>query len=251
MCSRRAVRSLAQPIDAPHVPAADGALIVALPTNLSPIRGAEALPDQICSVLRRAIIEGQFEPGGRIQPEEIAAHFAISKIPVREALRTLEAGGWIRIRPRRGVYVQEHSSDELRNLCETHLFLMPRMARLAAERRTHDQLQRIRESLVRWKAAMGQATAIEWAERSGAFHEACVQAAANDCCARIVGDIELRLRWYNSRVPLARLRRDLRPCQRILGAIADADGPAAEAAMLSHIGAAHEAALSSLQSLAA
>ncbi len=220
---------------------------MSLPTDLPTIRGNDNLPDQLYAVLSRAIIEGQFKPGDRIQPDEIAAHFSVSKIPVREALRSLEASGWINIKPRRGVYVQEHTAEELRDLYETRFILEPRVARLAAERRTEEHLKHIRAALLMGLDALKRESTVDLAASNRAFHAACAEAANNAYVTKIIQEIEVRLQWYYSHVPIARTRQTLREHETILKAIETGDGAAAEEATLVHLEATRRTALSRLK----
>ncbi|RVT97015.1 GntR family transcriptional regulator [Rhodovarius crocodyli] len=219
---------------------------MSLPLNLPTIRGSDNLPDQLYAILSRAIIEGRFRPGDRIQPDEIAAHFEVSKIPVREALRSLEANGWINIRPRRGVYVQEHTAEELSNLYETRFIMEPRLARLAAERRTPAHLAKIRASMKQSLEALKRESSMDLAASNQAFHAACAEAAGNAYAAKIIGDIEVRLQWYYSHVPMERTRQTLKEHEMILQAIEAGDGQAAEEATVLHLEATRKTALSRL-----
>jgi DNA-binding GntR family transcriptional regulator len=62
--------------------------------------------------LRERILRGELTPGTRIGQDAVAAEFAASRIPVREALRTLEAEGLVTIRPNSGAWVAELDAEE-------------------------------------------------------------------------------------------------------------------------------------------
>ena len=102
--------------------------------------GASSLPSQIAELLEEAIIVGELVPGQRLRGDDLAATYGVSRIPVREALRTLEAGGWVEIRPRYGAYVRSHSAVELAELFEVRAMGKAYAARCAATRRTADEL---------------------------------------------------------------------------------------------------------------
>jgi len=63
--------------------------------------------------LETAILSGHIHPGDRIITEEVAQRLGVSKIPVREALRGLEAGGLISTKPNCGSTVTELSKENL------------------------------------------------------------------------------------------------------------------------------------------
>lgn len=74
------------------------------------------LPDRVCQALREAILKGKFEPGERIVQEEIANSLGVSRMPVREALRKLEAEGLIQIEPNRGAVVKSLSLEDIEEI---------------------------------------------------------------------------------------------------------------------------------------
>ncbi len=217
--------------------------------GLPAIRGNDNLPDQLYAVLSRAIIEGQIRPGDRIQPDQIAAHFSVSKIPVREALRSLEAGGWVTMKPRRGIYVQEHTAEELRNLYEMRFILEPQIARLAAERRTAAQLKVVEASLALGRTALKRESKIDLAESNRTFHAAFAAASNNAYATKVIQGIEARLQWYYPHVLISRAQQTLEEHAAIFQAIKAGDGKAAEEATLRHLGATREAALLRLAAL--
>ncbi|MDN5854177.1 MAG: GntR family transcriptional regulator, partial [Actinomycetia bacterium] len=68
---------------------------------------------RIAAHLREAILSGEIAPGQRIGQEEVAARFGASRLPVREALRMLEAEGLTEHLPRRGARVPALSQHEV------------------------------------------------------------------------------------------------------------------------------------------
>ena len=70
--------------------------------------------DEIALVLEQAIVSGDLEPGRVLRQEELSERFAVSRTPVREALRRLAALGLVSFVPNRGVRVRTITLDELR-----------------------------------------------------------------------------------------------------------------------------------------
>ena len=71
---------------------------------------------QIITTLRKAIVAGTYEEGAPLRQDELAAAFGLSKIPVREALRQLQAEGLVTFYPNRGAFVSHLSADEAREI---------------------------------------------------------------------------------------------------------------------------------------
>jgi DNA-binding GntR family transcriptional regulator len=79
------------------------------------------LPDQLADHLVIMIAKGELKPGQRIFEKQICEAQKVSRIPVREALRLLQAQGVVRTEPNRGTYVTEFTSDEMFELLELRL----------------------------------------------------------------------------------------------------------------------------------
>jgi len=61
--------------------------------------------DEVASVMRRLILEGVLKPGARLEEEELGRRIGVSRTPIREALITLEAEGWVHSVVNKGVSV--------------------------------------------------------------------------------------------------------------------------------------------------
>src|SRR5262249_386158 len=85
-------------------------------------RANGSLAEQIANRLRRAILDGEFEPGERIRQEPIAARLGVSRSPVREALPVLAGDGLVTQRPDVGARV---ARLDLRELVEISLTREP------------------------------------------------------------------------------------------------------------------------------
>jgi DNA-binding GntR family transcriptional regulator len=90
-----------------------------------------ALPDLISAALREEIATGALEPGATIQMRPLAERFGVSSMPVREALRRLEAEGLVLFDKNRSITVTRLSAAELDELSIIRLELEPLALRLA------------------------------------------------------------------------------------------------------------------------
>jgi DNA-binding GntR family transcriptional regulator len=72
-----------------------------------------SLADQARDMIRNAIFEGKIKPEERLTIERIAAEMGISRTPVREALKSLEADGIVKLLPHRGAVVQRFDEAEI------------------------------------------------------------------------------------------------------------------------------------------
>jgi len=70
----------------------------------------------VLAELRRAILEGDLEPGSQLIQETVAEKLGVSRVPVREAMRILQGEGQISYTPHRGYFITELSLDELEEI---------------------------------------------------------------------------------------------------------------------------------------
>lgn len=107
----------------------------------NPLLGRQSSPEVIAESLRQAIIIGQLGPGESLRQENLAKHYAVSRIPVREALRQLESEGWIVLQRNRGARVSPLSVAEVREIYEIRAALEATALRLAAPCHTSQSLE--------------------------------------------------------------------------------------------------------------
>lgn len=98
------------------------------------------VPEQIAAAIGDRIIAGDLTPGSRIVEQELAAEFAVSRGPIRDALRILEREGLATILARRGTVVTELTTDEVREIFEVRAALIETAARTMVESGNRDYL---------------------------------------------------------------------------------------------------------------
>src|ERR1700759_4944316 len=98
------------------------------------IGGHRTLAERAFGTLHTAIITGRLRPGARLPIEELAELLQMSPMPIREALRRLDAAGLVDNVPHRGARVTELSINDLEEVYEARLALETLAIRRAAER---------------------------------------------------------------------------------------------------------------------
>lgn len=98
----------------------------------------------VCTAIRDDIVSGVFERGSRLTEEVLARRYGVSRVPVREALRTLESEGFVVTRRHAGACVAEPTEQEAADLLEIRMLLEPLGAARAAQRRTEAHLKVLR-----------------------------------------------------------------------------------------------------------
>jgi DNA-binding GntR family transcriptional regulator len=95
--------------------------------------GQLPLRDVVAAELRRLILDGTLQPGERLVEDRLAQLLGVSRNPIREAMRVLEAEGFLDVTARRGAFVCQLSARQAEDLFHVRLALEPLGARLAAE----------------------------------------------------------------------------------------------------------------------
>lgn len=87
---------------------------------------------RIADALRTEILEGTFAPGERIRQEVLAERYGASRLPVRDALRTLEAEGLVILVPNTGAWVAKLSLEECQEVYQIRERVEPLLLRMSA-----------------------------------------------------------------------------------------------------------------------
>ena len=106
-----------------------------------------AARDWVFQVIRTAIIRGVLPGGMPLRQDEISTTLNVSHIPVREALRQLEAQGLVRIYPNRGAVVTKLCASELANVMDTRIMLETGTLGAAIPLMTDETIRKARQYL--------------------------------------------------------------------------------------------------------
>jgi GntR family transcriptional repressor for pyruvate dehydrogenase complex len=219
------------------------------------------LGDAVIEMLTRAIIDGRLKPGDTLPSEGRIAHaFGISKQVAREAFRELAALGVIQIQQVKVSRVRSLGADPLgrfyrfaigksrqgfEDAVELRRILEPPVARLAAARRTEEQLPALEAALDRLEAGLGRAE--EWIAADLAFHDTIAEMCGNRLLVFQLFGLKPVIREiaeaFSARRNRSRedWRRTFERHARIAAAIKAGDPGEAELAMVNHFDLAGDA----------
>lgn len=151
--------------------------------------------ERVTRLLRDEIVDGDRPPGSRLVERELAAVLGVSRVPVREALQTLAAEGLVTPRPRSWAVVRTFTDADLLDLVEVRSAIEVLTVRLAAERRTPDQLRDLTGALEREATAASTGDATEARRAAADFHEVVSTMAGNSVLDEISALTASRMRW--------------------------------------------------------
>ncbi|WP_406455663.1 GntR family transcriptional regulator [Streptomyces sp. NBC_00876] len=149
----------------------------------------------VCTAIRDDIVSGVFERGSRLTEEVLARRYGVSRVPVREALRTLESEGFVVTRRHAGACVAEPTEQEAADLLEVRMLLEPLGAARAAQRRTEAHLKVLR-GLVRLgqeRARRGEGEDLR--SLGGWFHETLAQASGSPGLIALLTQLRHKIAW--------------------------------------------------------
>lgn len=137
--------------------------------------------------IRDAVLRMEFQPGQRLQETDVAAWLGVSRTPVREAFRRLQAEGLLLSLAARGVVVPEVSVDEIDDAYRVIEMLEALASRQAAERLTEDGAASLRALLGQMQEATAATELERWAGIDVDLHAAIRASAANPKLTQIAG----------------------------------------------------------------
>jgi len=128
------------------------------------------LCDAVCAKIRDEILSGALKPGVRLQQTELAERFGISRMPVRDALRKLEAEGLVTVYPGRGAVGATLDLDELRDIYQIRFILEEAAARMSAAAVTSEDMVELTELVYKMEEACRKGDLGAWLELDRKFH---------------------------------------------------------------------------------
>ncbi|MFF6998359.1 GntR family transcriptional regulator [Streptomyces sp. NPDC008313] len=188
----------------------------------------------VCTAIRDDIVSGVHERGGRLTEELLARRYGVSRVPVREALRTLEAEGFVVTRRHAGACVAEPTEQEAADLLEMRLLLEPLGAARAAQRRTEAHLKVLRGlvRLGRERARRGDSEDLR--SLGGWFHETLAQASGSPALTSTLAQLRRKIAWMYAVETPADPAESWTEYGSIVDAVARGDGERARAVTALH-----------------
>lgn len=196
-----------------------------------------SLHEDVAERLRALIYAGELPPGAFVDEPALCERLAISRTPLREALKVLTAEGLMRHEPRRGCFVNQVSERDLDEIFPVIALLEGRCALEAAARVNEADLAQLDALHERLRECARQGAVGAYYEANHVIHEAIIQLADNRWLAQVITDLRkiLRLSRQQSLQVPGRMEQSLSEHLAVWAALKARDGVGAEAAMRTHL----------------
>jgi DNA-binding GntR family transcriptional regulator len=191
----------------------------------------EVVADEIMSMITR----GELAPGERLYEDRLAEQLGVSRNPVREAIRALEATGLVEVAPRRGAYVSRLDPADVGQLLELRSVIEAYAAELAAKHRDDGDLAALRSCLTRGRAATSANDLVTAASCHRDFHIAIERASRNPHLESVVAPLRHQTELVFSMLADSRGVLSWDEHQRILEAIESSDAGTARRRTFDHM----------------
>lgn len=203
--------------------------------------------DHAYAVIRAMILSGELPSGAQLSEEALALRCAVSRTPVRDALRRLEADLLIRRSESQRSFVSDWSDADIEDAFDLRSMLEAQAARRAATRLSSAQVEALRQHSRAIAVAIEEAkpNVTAFLEHNRAFHETIIAGAGSPRLASLLtGLVEQPVIWRTAQnYGLENLRRSHREHEELLAAFDCRDGSWAASIMAAHIRRAYHAFL--------
>lgn len=148
-----------------------------------------AAGDEIAELLREAIISGELKPRERLIEMDLSARYNVSRTPIREAIRNLEAAGLVTVIPYKGAIVSDVNVEEIQSIYEVRAALEGLATCLATPHMTPRILDKL-EGLIRDMERSAEAEqATEFTRCNDEFHKTIYSHSGNQVLTGIIDDL--------------------------------------------------------------
>ena len=158
-----------------------------------------SITDRVKGFIEEAIFSGEYEPGSRIKEEQVASALQISRPPVREAFKLLEAEGLVARKPRCGIFVAEVNGQAAWEIYTLKAELYAFSLRLSFPRLRPSDIER----MGRLADAMGDCTAADppnisaYQKLNAGFHDVHIQAARHSRLKEMIQRLHNQVRYFS------------------------------------------------------
>ncbi len=198
--------------------------------------------ERIYNALIVELVSGHLTRGEKLQEREIADFFQVSRTPLREAIRKLEHDGFLTNVPYRGVFVRNYTKGEIETLFELRSELEAMAARLASERASNEDIDKLKKMIARSKKIHSSRSKDETIRSTVELHMLIAEMSGNPWLYKIIKQIQIHcsLLRHQAHHDPKRSEEFFKEHQILVKAIEARDAKKAEQIMRQHVDSAQQ-----------
>jgi DNA-binding GntR family transcriptional regulator len=154
----------------------------------SPVQ-RRTVTDAVADALRQRILAGDLREGENLRQDALADELGVSRIPIREAFRQLEAEGLVTILPHRGAVVSTLSLDEIAELFDLRALIEPDLLKRAIPRMTPADTAAAAGILAEYERSLSALDVHAWGELNSRFHAALYRPSGRTRSLALAGSL--------------------------------------------------------------
>ncbi len=208
-----------------------------------------SLHDEVAESLRDMIVENELAPGERIDEKRLCKLFAISRTPLREALKVLASEGLVELMPNRGARISMITSREVEEMFELASGLERLAAELVVERATDGELEEMRTTHQRMIEFHRAGRRSDYFRLNQRIHNGIIALTGNAVLIGTYAELMRKIRRarYAAIMSQARWDESVHEHEDLMNALVDRDGVRAGAVLLKHVRETGEAVKRSIE----
>ena len=164
--------------------------------ELPSFKQPETITSAVVRHLEDAILKGKIKKGTRLVERELAEKFKVSRLPIREALRELQAAGLVRIVPRKGAVVSQISLEEVKEIYAVKCLIESFAAGEAAKRITSEEIKELRLLIDKMSHQMKKGNSYKYTEIAEKFHHMINKACGNRKLYEVYKRLNNQVLWH-------------------------------------------------------
>lgn len=158
----------------------------------------QSLPDVIVADLRHRILSGDLVEGELIRQELLAEEYDVSRMPVREALKRLDAEGLVVFINNRGATVTKHSLAEIAEIFDVRILLEVDLLRKAIPLMEEHHFSRCDDLLAEMETSYAAGNVADWGPLNAQYHGMLYQAANQKLTMQLLDRVSMQANRYVS-----------------------------------------------------
>lgn len=218
------------------------------------LQKAKSLKDQIYDIVKEDIISQTYKNNTVLNEKKISQELNVSKTPVREALKALEAEGWVEYVPYKGILVKQMSLDDLKDVFRVRKVLEIMVVESVVKKITPPLLEELHNSMKKQEALLddNEPVVSKFIDYDLEFHGILLKVAGSHLLSDLIGQMRDKSKCFGMQAIFSsrsRYEETIAEHRAVYKAVAAKDLQAARDAMAKHIDNTFNAAMQYLSGL--